>query len=225
MRKKPLIRHIFVFLILAILLFIPLISASNGLINNPSNCNEIPEGLWFVRGLFKYMGEDEDYIYLRTIAAHLTGVRQGLMSYSLRFPISIKIYKPFYGFLPSGSIPLPGLGLCKKWEYTDSDYIENEKESDSKNIISNKYHIELDGYFGKAYHLLYFKNPNNQVLSLMMSIIRFDDAKISINNDEFCNDDDGILFVCLYNGIYNHDSDEDTLTMNGDAWYLKVLLV
>jgi hypothetical protein len=225
MRKKLLKRNIFICLILVILLSIPLISASNGLINNPSNCNEIPEGIWFIRGLFKYMDEDEEYIYLRTIAAHLTGVGQGLMSYSLRFPISIKIYKPFYGFLPSGSIPLPGLGLCKKLEYTDSEYLDNEKESDSNNIISNKYHIELDGYFGKAYHILYLKNPNNQVLSLMMSIIRFDDAKISINDDEFCNDDDGILFVCFYKGMYDHDSSLDTLVMNGDAAYLKVLLL
>ena len=187
--------------------------------------NEIPGGLWFVRGSFKYLDEDEESIYLRVIIAKFIGLGQGLMHYSLHFPISIKIFKPFYGFLPTSSIPLPGFGFCKKWEYIESDFMENEKESHYNKIISNNYHIELDGYFGKAYHLLYFKNPNSQILSLMASIIRFNDAMISINNYEFCNDNDGILFVYFYKGIYDHDSNKDKLIMNGDALYLKILLL
>ena len=58
----------------------------------------------------------------------------------------------------------------------------------------------------------------------MASIIRFNDAVISINNNEFCDNDDGILFICLYNGEYIHNSNENTLTMDGDALYLKILL-
>jgi hypothetical protein len=186
---------------------------------------EINEGLWFVRGLFNYLDEDEQFIYLRIIAARLTGLSNGLIFYSLRFPISIKISKPFYGFLPTGAIPLLGLGFCNKWEYIESDLIKNLNDNSYDKIILNHYHIELDGYFNRAHHLLFFKNPVSNLHSIMMSFIRFKDADISINNDEFCNNDDGILFICFYNGLYDHDSKQDTLVMDGDAFYLKVLLL
>lgn len=186
--------------------------------------NEIPEGLWFIRGSFKYLYEDEEFIYLRTIAVRLIGFGQGLMFYSLRFPIAIKISKPFYGFLPTGSIPLPGFGFCKKWEYIESDLIENEKESHYNKILSNKYHIELDGYFDRAFHFMYFRNPVNDIYSLMMSVIRFDDADVSINDNEWSDHGNGVLFIFFYNGVYDHDSSEDTLIMNGDAWFLKIFM-
>jgi len=189
------------------------------------NDEEINEGLWFVRGSFKYLYEDEEFIYLRTIAAKLTGLDNGFMFYSLRFPISIKISKPFYGFLPKGAIPLPGLVFCKNWGYIESDLLENSNYNNLKKIILDKYHIELDGYFNSAHHLLFFKNSMSNIHSIIMSFIRFKDADIYINHDEFCDNDDGILFFCFYKGIYEHDSNEDTLIMNGDALYLKVLLL
>ena len=78
---------------------------------------EIPEGLWIIRGFFKYLDEDNENIYLKIINARFRGIGAGLMFYHLRFPVSIKISKPFFGFLPTGSIPLIGFGICKKWDY------------------------------------------------------------------------------------------------------------
>ena len=62
-----------------------------------------------------------------------------------------------------------------------ADSKENPEMIDNK-IISTNYHIELDGYFDKAFHFIYFKNPVNDICSLMMSVIRFNDADISIND-------------------------------------------
>jgi hypothetical protein len=106
----------------------------------------------------------------------------------------------------------------------DSDLIESEKEFHCNKIISKKYHIELEGYFDKAFHFIYLRNPVNDIHLLMMSIIRFDDADVSINYNEFCNQGSGILFICFYNGVYKHNSDKETLIINGDAWYLNIFL-
>jgi hypothetical protein len=216
MRKKICFLIIFMLLIFAVI-------SINVLAYSKEYSENINEGLWFIRGSFKYLDEDEEFIYLRIIAARLTGLDNGLMFYSLRFPISIKISKPFYGFLPTGPIPLPGLGFCNKWEYIQSNVIQNLNDNNYDKIILNHYHIELDGYFNKAHHLMFFKNTVSNLHSIMMSFIHFNDAYISINHDEFCNNDDGILFVFFYNGVYNHNSSLDTLVMNGDAYYLKVL--
>ena len=99
----------------------------------------------------------------------------------------------------------------------ESEIIENK-------IISTNYHIELVGYFNRAFHFIYIKNPVNDIHSLMMSIIRFNDADVLINDNEFCNQGSGILFIFLYSGVYDHDSIEDTLIMNGDALFLKIFM-
>jgi hypothetical protein len=192
--------------------------------DNQKNDNEITEGLWFIRGAFKFLSEDEEFIYLRTIAVRLTGLGNGLMFYRLRFPVSIKISKPFYGFLPSSTIPLPGFGFCKKWEYIENDLYQINKESDHNNILSDNYHIELDGYFDGAYHFVFIRNPLNNIHSIMMSLIKFEDAEVNINYNELTDHGDGILFICVYNGLYDHDSSDDTLIMSGDAWYLKIFM-
>ena len=67
---------------------------------------------------------------------------------SLRLVVIIKILKPFYGFLPTGLIPLPGIGLCKKWDYieTETSLTEKIKTIDStsgKALIATIY-LELD---------------------------------------------------------------------------------
>jgi hypothetical protein len=101
---------------------------------------------------------------------------------------------------------------------------EEESEIIDNEIISDNYHIELDGYFDKAFHFMYLKNPVNDIHSLMMSFIRFNDADISINGNEWSDHGNGVLFICLYNGVYDHDSSEDTLIMNGDALFLKIFM-
>ena len=168
------------------------------------------------------MDEDEEFIYLRVLSAKLTGLGNGLMYYRLRFPVSIKISKPFYGLLPTDKILVPGFGFCKKWDYFDSNQMI--KGSSSNKIISDNYHIELNGYFDRAYHFLYIRNPLNDVHTFMISLIKFDDADVNINYDELTDHGSGILFICVYKGLYDHDSSEDILMMNGDAWYLKVFM-
>ncbi|MFE3845955.1 PKD domain-containing protein [Thermoplasmatota archaeon] len=78
--------------------------------SNPSN------NIWFVRGLFKFLEEDEEYIYLKALSAKLRGFGNGLAIYHLFF-CTIKISKPFYGFLSKNSILLPTIGICKEWDY------------------------------------------------------------------------------------------------------------
>jgi hypothetical protein len=76
-------------------------------------------GIWFVRGVFKYLDEDEDYYYVRVIHARLFGIGPGVMWYVLRFPTEIILGKPFLGFLPQGPLPLPGVGICREWDYVE----------------------------------------------------------------------------------------------------------
>jgi hypothetical protein len=99
----------------------------------------------------------------------------------------------------------------------DTEIIDNKTKS-------TKYHIELDGYFDKAYHFIYSKNPVNDICSLIMSVIRFNDADISINDHEWSDHGSGTLFIIRYNGLYDHDSLEDTLIMDGDARFLKIFM-
>ena len=103
-------------------------------------------------------------------------------------------------------------------------FAEEESEMIDNEIISTNYHIELDGYFDRAFHFMYFKNPVSGIHSLMMSFIQFYDADISVNDNEWSDHGNGVLFICLYNGVYDHDSSEDTLIMNGDALFLKIFM-
>ena len=74
--------------------------------------------IWFIRGLFQYLGEDAEYIYLHAITAKLRGFGHGLFIYRLFF-CPIKISKPFSGLLIKRStiLPRPGIGICKEWDY------------------------------------------------------------------------------------------------------------
>ena len=118
MRKITLIGSLLICFML-IIISVPSIESSS----YSSKDDNKNEGIWLVRGSFKYLDEDDEYIYLRTINARLIGIGAGLLSYHLRFPISIKISKPFYGFLPKGSIPLPGFVICRNWDYVEDGII------------------------------------------------------------------------------------------------------
>ena len=76
-------------------------------------------GIWFVKGLFKYLDEDEEYFYVKAISAKLRGFGNGVSLYYLFF-CPIKILKPFHGFLSDGTLPRPVIGICGGWEYMDS---------------------------------------------------------------------------------------------------------
>lgn len=221
-------RNIKFFSILVIMLFIITIISVNSIADFDSdsteNDNEIPEGLWFIRGSFKLLDEDDEFIYLRVISVKLTGFGSGMMSYKLRFPVSIKISKPFYGILPTDKIFVPSFGFCKKWDYFDYDSNQKINVPSYDKIISDRYHIELDGYFDTAFHFFFIRNPLNNVTSFIMSIIKFDNADVNINYNELMDHGSGILLICLYRGLYDHDSSEDTLIMGGDSYYLKLFM-
>jgi len=218
MKKIFLFGSILIFFMLIVTQFIPTAS-----LYHLREHNEIPEGVWFIRGAFKYLDEDVEHIYLKTITARLIGIGAGMMFYTLRFPISIKITKPFYGFLPAGSIPLPGFGFCKKWDYLENT--SENKEKNDVNYISKNYQIELYGKFGNAIHFNYRKTIIKDIYSIGMSIIRFNDADVSINDGELTDYGNGILFLYRYRGIYDHDSIGDTLIIDGNASFLKLKMI
>jgi hypothetical protein len=77
-----------------------------------------PEAMiWFFSGFFKFVDEDEEYIYEEVINASLYGFGPGFYTYGLSHNIPIKIMKPFYGIMPRGSIPFLGIGICRHWDY------------------------------------------------------------------------------------------------------------
>ena len=82
MKKVTLLGSILIFFMLIFTIFTPTVSSELFEKNN-----DIPEGLWFIVGFFKYLDEDENNIFLRVIHAKLTGVGNGFMFYKLRFPI------------------------------------------------------------------------------------------------------------------------------------------
>ena len=104
-------------ILICLLLFstvIPLVTADE---NKAENYN-VPGAIWFVRGIFRYVEEDEDYIYVEALYAKLFGIMPGVMWYSLHSSISIKLGKPFMGLPPQGSAPSLAIGICYEWDYT-----------------------------------------------------------------------------------------------------------
>jgi len=119
MKKITLYGSILVCFMLVIAVLIPTVSSLEDISNVSKKNNEIPEGLWLIRGSFKFIDEDEEYIYLKAISTKLWGFGNGAAVYHLFF-CPIKISKPFYGFLPAGLFPLPGFGLCRHWDYINT---------------------------------------------------------------------------------------------------------
>jgi hypothetical protein len=99
---------------------------------------------------------------------------------------------------------------------------EIEEEASDDSITTINCHIELDGTFVNAFHFRYRKIIGENKYSLRMSIIKFTDADISVNYGERNEHGSGKLFVYRYNGVYNHDYDNDTIAMNGKAWFLHI---
>ena len=99
---------------------------------------------------------------------------------------------------------------------------EIEEEASDDSITTTNCHIELDGTFVSAFHFKYRKAIGENKYSLRMSIIKFTDADISVNDGELNEHGSGILFVYRYKGVYDIDYDNDTIAMNGKAWFLNI---
>ena len=99
---------------------------------------------------------------------------------------------------------------------------EIEEEASDDSITTTNCHIELDGTFVNAFHFRYRKIIGENKYSSRMSIIKFTDADISINDGERNEHGSGKLFVYRYNGVYDHDYDYDNIAMNGKAWFLHI---
>jgi len=99
---------------------------------------------------------------------------------------------------------------------------EIEEEASDDLITTTNFHIELDGTFVSAFHFKYRKAIGENIYSLRMSIIKFTDADISVNDGDINYHGSGILFVYRYKGVYNVDYDNDTILMNGKAWFLRI---
>ena len=111
----------------------------------PSN-DALLKGIWFVRGIFKYIDEDEEDIHVKIISAKLRGFGNGAAMYRI-YNYPVKFSKPFYGFLPSGSSPFFGVGVCREWNYVDDEEMKQpatEQFSDHKMCFD--YHAEAEGY-------------------------------------------------------------------------------
>jgi hypothetical protein len=100
-----------------------------------------------------------------------------------------------------------------------------EQEKYDLNFISKNYKIELNGKFDRAFHFIYRKTINKDEYSIGISIIRFNEAEISINDGEITEYGNGILLLYRFRGIYDHDSMEDTLIINGIASFLKLRMI
>ena len=72
-------------------------------------------GIWLVRGIFKYLDDDEEYIYLKAITARLFGIGNGAAWYRL-FSCPVKFSKPFYGVF-TNDFSVVAIGMCNHWEY------------------------------------------------------------------------------------------------------------
>lgn len=77
------------------------------------------KGLWFVKGKFRFISKDEDYIYLKAVSAKICGIGRGITIYRLFF-CPIKVSRPFLGYMIKQPRILPrrGFGICGEWDYS-----------------------------------------------------------------------------------------------------------
>ena len=89
-------------------------------------------------------------------------------------------------------------------------------------LLSYLSNIELDGILLIAFHFKYRKTLCESNYSLRMSIMKFKDEDILINNGEWNKQGHGILFVYRYNDLYDHNYTTGTISMNGKARFLHL---
>ena len=175
---RKIIGIVFICLMLMLIMLTPIISALDTKSENYQNNDEIPSGIWFIRGSFKYLDEDEEYIYLKAISAKLRGFGNGAAVYHLFF-CPIKISKPFYGFLPTGLFPLPGFGLCRQWDYHDMvtiDKLGNGPDLQVGLYTSISFGLNYDGL------QIYVKNIGDETAHNVNLIDLSIEGKVLYNN-------------------------------------------
>ena len=73
-------------------------------------------GLWLIRGMFQYIEEDDNYIYIETNNAKITGLHN-MQTEKIQENSNIAIQKPCIGILLKNTDTLPGIGLIRSWFY------------------------------------------------------------------------------------------------------------
>jgi hypothetical protein len=71
--------------------------------------------IWFIKGLFQYIEDDEEYIYLKALYAKFRGFGNGASVYRLFF-CPLKLSKPLHGIF-TNDYSVMVLGICRDWDY------------------------------------------------------------------------------------------------------------
>jgi hypothetical protein len=80
--------------------------------------SDLKDGIWFVRGVFEYLDEDDEFIYINAVQVKLTKIINGFQKIDLETD-KIKLGKPFFGLLLKNSKSIPAIGICNKWGYSE----------------------------------------------------------------------------------------------------------
>ena len=103
--------------ILLISTVLPITVIANG--SKSETLNDVPPcSIWFVRGIFKYLDEDKEYIYLKATFSKLIGIQPGIVWYRL-INCPIKVSKPFKGIF-TNDFSVVILGICNAWDFVDT---------------------------------------------------------------------------------------------------------
>jgi len=82
--------------------------------------------------------------------------------------------------------------------------------------------IKLYGTFDGAIHFRYRKIIGEDKYFIGISIIRFKDADVDINEGEFNYHGSGILFVYRYRGLYDHNLETGSLSIDGKGLLINL---
>ena len=82
---------------------------------NDATSLDSSNSIWFVRGIFKQLDEDEGHIYLNVINARLYGIGNGVAWYHIS-GCQVKLSKPFKGIFTNNFLVV-AIGTCVVWEY------------------------------------------------------------------------------------------------------------
>ena len=84
-----------------------------------STTNIVPSmNIWLVRGVFEYLDEDDEYIYLMPLTSRMIGIGPGLVYYRV-WLYPIKISKPLTGIF-TNDFSIVVFGICDEWDYKET---------------------------------------------------------------------------------------------------------
>ena len=179
--------------------------------DGPSN------SIWFVKGIFRYLDEDEEYIYLKAISTKLRGFGNGASVYRL-FDCSVKFAKPFYGFLSKGSLPIPGIGVCREWDYVDGEGVEQSAIEQFDNYkIGFNCHVEYEGP-GICFFNIFVKTGKDTYFATMTHMWSvYSDTEITV--DDWHHTGKGVVHMIGYTGKYEYNDTTQIFAFDGDALF------